>query len=420
MRDLMHTARRGLAAAAMSTIVATAGVTAARASDQDFTQIEKGRYLATAADCVACHTVRDGGKPFAGGRPIETPFGSIVSPNITPDSETGIGAWTDAQFDNAVRKGIRPDGSRLYPAMPYTSYTKMTRDDVQAIHAYLSTVPAVHNAVETNTLPFPFDFRAAMRAWDAIYFNEGEFRNDPSKPPDWNRGAYLVLGPGHCTACHTPKTFAGSDKTGALFQGSLVQGWFAPELTNDQVSGLGRWSEDDVATYLKTGHNKVATATGPMAEEIENSTSKMTDSDLQAIATYLKTVPGSAIEGTSPTPLSDPVMTAGQAIYRDQCSACHGLDGRGTPHLFPSLADAPAVRARDPSSLIRVVLRGARSVATAEEPTAPGMPSFGWQLSDAQVAAVLTYIRNAWKPAAPAVSEDTVTHARADLRVRSD
>ncbi len=399
--------------------VAISPVRARTPDGQDFTLIEKGRYLATAADCVACHTVRNGGKPFAGGRPIETPFGNIVSPNITPDADTGIGAWTEEQFDNAVRRGTRPDGSRLYPAMPYTSYTRMTRDDVKAIHAYLSTVAPVRNAVEPNTLPFPFDIRAAMHAWDAAFFNEGEFQGDLSKSPEWNRGAYLVQGPGHCTACHTPKNLAGADKANALFKGGPVQGWFAPELTNDETAGLGRWSVEELTAYLKTGHNSTATATGPMAEEIENSTSKLNDSDLKAMAVYLKSLPGAAAETTA-LAATDPVMRAGQAIYRDQCSACHGLDGRGSPHLFPSLAEAPSVRAHDAASLIRVVLRGARSVATPKEPTAPGMPSFAWQLNDAQVAAVLTYVRNAWKPAAPAVGEDDVRKARAALSARSD
>src|SRR5580698_3248240 len=190
-----------------------AGGSLARTSDpQEFTEIERGRYLAIMSDCASCHTV-PGGKPFAGGRAIETPFGNIVAPNITPDLETGIGAWSEQAFDDAVRKGVRPNRARLYPAMPYNAYAKMSRDDVRAIRAYLNSVDPVRNAVIANTLPFPFNIRATMRIWDALYFKQGEFKPDPSKSAEWNRGAFLVDGPAHCGACHTPKTFLGGDRT---------------------------------------------------------------------------------------------------------------------------------------------------------------------------------------------------------------
>ena len=392
--------------------------TAADPDGQAFDRIAKGRYLTTVADCYACHTVLDAGKPFAGGRPIETPFGIITSSNITPDNETGIGAWSDQQFVDAVRRGVRPNGSRLYPAMPFPAYTKMTRDDVLAIRAYLATVEPVHQAVKANTLPFPFDIREAMRPWDALYFTEGEFQPDSSQSADWNRGAHLVQGPGHCTACHTPKTSLGGDKSGDNLRGFNLQGWFAPDITADTSQGLGQWSEDDIKGYLRTGHNRMTAATGPMAEEIVNSTSQYNDSDLHAIATYLKSLP--ARQDKAPAQAGQPVMAAGQAIYRDQCSACHGLDGQGVAMLFPSLAQSSLAHASDPTSAIRLVLRGGRSVATKAEPTAPGMPSFGWQLNDEQVAAVLTYIRNAWKTAAAPVSADAVGKARDQLRTRSD
>ena len=375
-----------------------------RPTGQAFTQIERGRYLAVAADCVGCHTVADGGKPFAGGRAIETPFGNIVAPNITPDRETGIGAWSDDEFDNAVRKGIRPNGERLYPAMPYQRPTPRCRATTCWRSAPISTRSS-RCAIRWSrtTLPFPFNIRAAMRVWNALYFTAGEFKPDPQQSAEWNRGAYLVQGPGHCAACHTPKSFLGGDKTGEYLRGSYLQGWFAPDITNDARTGLGNWSVDDIATYLKTGHNRMTAATGPMAEVVTYSTSQMIDSDLTAIATYLKSVPG---RQSSPSPVraDDPFMVAGQAIYRDQCSACHSLDGRGISQLFPSLADSSVVRSSDPTTVIRLILRGARSVATAAEPTAPGMPSFDWQLNDAQVAAVATYIRNAWGSAAPPVS----------------
>ena len=398
-----------------------AGVGSSRAAEPDgqaFERIERGHYLTTVADCFACHTVLKVGKPFAGGRPIETPFGIITSSNITPDNETGIGAWSDQQFDDAVRRGVRPDGSRLYPAMPYPAYTKMTHDDVLAIRAYLATVEPVHQPVKADTLPFPFNIRLAMRAWDALYFSEGEFKPDSQKSPEWNRGAYLVQGPGHCTACHTPKSLLGGDKTSDNLRGFNLQGWFAPDITGDAGQGLGQWSEADITGYLRSGHNRITAATGPMAEEVVNSTSHYDDDDLHAIAVYLKSLPG--LGATAPASAEPSAMKAGEAIYRDQCSACHGLDGKGVAMLFPSLAQSSLAHAGDPASAIRLVLRGGRSVATDAEPTAPGMPSFAWQLDDAQVAAVLTYVRNAWKTAAAPVSPDAVAKARERLGTRSD
>jgi mono/diheme cytochrome c family protein len=391
---------------------------AGQSDPQDFTQIKNGQYLAILADCGSCHTV-PGHSRYAGGRAIETPFGNIVAPNITPDRDTGIGAWTDDEFDAAVRKGVRRDGSPLYPAMPYNAYTKMTREEVLAIRAYLNTVEPVHHAVVANTLPFPFNIRTAMHVWDALYFTAGTYKPDPAKSAEWNRGAYIVSGPGHCGACHTPKTLLGGDKTSQYLQGSKIQGWFAPDITNDKTRGIGNWSVQDITAYLKAGHNLASAATGPMAEAVSLSTSHWKDGDLNATAVYLKSVPGRE-DTAKPLSVDDPAMIAGAAIYRDECSACHMLDGRGTAKLFPSLADSSNVRSDDPASLIRVVLRGARSVATATEPTSPGMPSYAWELSDAQVASVLTYIRNAWGSAAPAVPAEEVTRERSRLALRPD
>ena len=394
----------------------------ARTPDQqDFQKLERGRYLVTAGDCAACHTRPDGGAPFAGGRPIETPFGNVVSANITPDKQTGIGAWSDDDFDKAVRQGVAPDGSRLYPAMPYTSYTKMTREDVDAMHAYLSTIAPVHNEVHSDTLPFPLSIRWGMNVWDFFFFDPGTYTPDHTKSAEWNRGAYLVQGPGHCGACHTPKNFAGADKSGEFLQGANLQSWFAPDITNDGRDGLGRWSVDDIVKYLKTGHNPISGATGPMSEEIAHASSGMSDGDLKAIATYLKSLksPSGHDDDQKPLAVDDPQMKAGAAIYRDQCSACHQIDGKGVPNLFPALANSSQMRSDDPATLLRVILQGARSVATTGEPTGPGMPSFAWQLTNDQIAAVATYIRNAWGSAAPAVSADTVANSRKDLASRT-
>jgi mono/diheme cytochrome c family protein len=409
----------GAAALFAASIIDNCGASAGEVDAQDFTTVAKGRYLSILSDCASCHTVPQKDQPFAGGRPIETPFGKIVAPNITPDMETGIGSWTDDQFENAVRKGIGRSGERLYPAMPFNAYTKMSREDVLAIRAYLNTVTAVYNPIVANALPFPFNIRTSMRVWDALYFKEGEYVSDPHKSANWNRGAFLVEGPAHCGACHTPKSFLGGDKTAQYLQGSPLQGWSAPNITNDARTGLGGWSVEEVAAYLKTGHNRVTAATGPMAEAVDLSTSKMTDDDVEAIATYLKSLPGDEKPHTAMA-ASAPEMMAGGAIYRDQCSACHSLDGKGVDRLFPSVANSSMARSDDPSSVIRIVLRGARSVGTEKEPTAPGMPSYGWQLKDDQVANVLDYIRNSWGNAAPAVSPDQVGRLRASVAKRSD
>jgi mono/diheme cytochrome c family protein len=400
-------------------LLSTASSFAGDSDPQEFTQIERGRYLAVLSDCASCHTVPGTGQPFAGGRAIETPFGNIVAPNITPDPETGIGSWSDEAFDAAVRHGIGRNGSRLYPAMPYNAYTKMSRDDVLAIRAYLNTVTPVRNAVVADTLPFPFNIRTAMRVWDALYFKDGDYRPDPNQSAEWNRGALLVDGPGHCGACHTPKTFLGGDKTNHYLEGAYLQGWSAPDITNDARLGLGRWSKEDIVAYLKSGHNHITAATGPMGEVVTLSTAYMTDPDLNAIATYLKSLPGRT-EAASSLSANDPAMIAGAAIYRDECSACHGLDGKGVAELFPSIADSSMVKSNDPTTSIRIVLRGARSVGTSAQPTASGMPSYGRQLNDDEVAAVLTYMRNSWGGAAIAVTSEQVSKVRLDTALRPD
>ncbi len=303
---------------------------------QDFQQMERGRYLTIVGDCAACHTLPGSGHDLAGGRAIETPFGELIAPNITPDPLTGIGAWTDEEFINAMTKGTGRNGTRLYPAMPYTYYTRITRDDALAIRAYLNSVPAVQNAVEANQLPFPFDIRASMIGWNMLYFTPGEFHPVANKSAEWNRGAYLAEGLGHCGLCHSPKNFLGGDRNSHGLQGYALQGWFAADITNGSRRGLGLWSVDDIATYLKTGHSQTSIATGLMAETISQSTSHMTDADLRAIAVYLKDQPGgNADENQQPVASDQPVMKVGAAIYSDQCSGCHAANGRGNSRAIP-------------------------------------------------------------------------------------
>jgi mono/diheme cytochrome c family protein len=395
-------------------LVASSSMASAQ-DTQNFDRIERGRYLAVVSDCAACHTA-PGGQPFAGGLALRTPFGKLVVPNITADRETGIGNMTDNEFLAALHDGRGHDGTRLYPAMPYPAYTKMTDDDVLAMRAYLATVTPVSNRVVSNQLPFPLNIRLAMVFWNALSFTPGRYQPNPQKSAEWNRGSYIVEGAAHCGTCHTPKTILGGDKNDQAFAGTTLQGWFAPNITTDSHKGIGGWSRDDLVEYLKTGANNWTLASGPMAEAITHSTSRMTDEDISAIATYLKDSGknGSTLQ-PDPVAVSDNAMRAGAAIYKDSCSACHKDTGTGDVHLFPRLAGSALVQSDDPTTLVRMVLQGTRAASTQSMPTAPAMPAFDWRLSDAQAAAVLTYIRNSWGNAAGPVSAGAVTSQRASL-----
>ncbi|WP_349295013.1 cytochrome c (plasmid) [Thioclava sp. 'Guangxiensis'] len=399
-------------------IAALLAGTAAHA--QDFNAVEKGRKLAITADCAACHT-GDAGE-FAGGVPLETPFGTLVGSNITPDQATGIGRWTKEEFRRAVKSGKAADGHLLYPAMPYTDYANMTDADVDAIYDYLQTVPAVHNEVEENQLPFPLNMRVALYGWNLVNQTDATYETNPDKSEEWNRGRYIVMGPGHCAACHSPRNLTGGEKTGDDFlTGATLENWHAPDITADPRLGVGGWSEDEIIAYLKTGHNAYDTASGPMAEEVALSSSKWSDSDLASVAAYLKEgevdAPASA-KAPDPLDAQSASMQAGAAIYGDRCSACHAADGEGVAGLYPKLSGAPLVMADDPTSLGRVVLAGSQAGATAAAPTGPVMPSFGATLDNAQVAAVLDYIRNSWGNAAPAVDTGDMASLRKDLQTQ--
>jgi len=390
-----------LAAGALS-----AGLAAAQAPDQA-DEIIRGRYQAILGDCEACHTA-PGAKPLSGGLPLETPFGQLIPPNITPDKASGIGEWSEADFRNALKNGIGHEGKRLYPAMPYPAYTKMSDQDISNLWAYIRTVDPVFNPVEANQLPFPFNIRTSMLGWNMLNFTPQEFRPDPSKSEAWNRGAYIVEGPGHCGTCHSPKTALGADKTSQALEGASLQGWFAPNITGNPYIGIGSWSEEDIVQYLKTGANARTIASGPMAEAIEASTSKMTDEDVKAIATYLKSTNGGPADKPKPIPADDRRMQMGAAVYHDTCSACHGADGKGARQLFPALAGNAIVQQPSSETLMRLVLQGSQAVHTDGAKTTPSMPSLGWKLSDQQVADVLTYIRNSWGNAAPSVGPSDI------------
>jgi len=382
---------------------------AAAASDPSPETIARGKALVVAGDCSGCHTA-DPAKPFAGGKRIDTPFGGIYSPNLTPDRDTGLGAWSDADFTHALHDGVAPDGSRYYPAFPYAYFTETTTDDMLAIRAYLATLTPFTNNNKPPDLRWPFGYRVLMRVWDYLFFRPGVFQPNPSKSAEWNRGAYLVTGLGHCGACHTPKNTFGADKRDLPFSGGEVGGWFAPRLDGAKRSGLNSWSVGDVTEYLQSGRNARSHADGPMAVVV-NSTSKMSDADVRAMAVYLKDLPPGPPEPVVTAPPEADVKT-GQAIYAHQCIACHEADGSGAPRIYPPLPGNALLQSADPSSTLRIILDGAVTVTTPRAPNKGSMPAYAKQLSDDQIAAVANYIRNSWGNAAPLVTPVQAAKAR--------
>jgi len=363
--------------------------------------IERGRYLVAAGDCAACHT-DERGKPFAGGRAVPTPFGTIYSTNITPDGETGIGNWTSDDFYRAMHEGIAPGGEHLYPAFPYPWYTKLTRQDVDDIRTFLATIPPVKQENKSPELPWPFSVREVMTGWNALYFKEGTFQSNPQKSAEWNLGAYLVEGLGHCGACHSPKNFAGAPKRDKAYQGGYGENWYATSLGGDLHDGLGQWSADDIVQYLKTGANKRAAAFGPMAEVVHNSTQHLDDKDLHAIAVYLKDLPPHETPSTTNAandnnkPENAERLARGRGVYLDDCAGCHMENGEGLAGIFPPLKGNNVVQANDPETVVHIILSGEKTAVTKENPTGFAMPAFDWKLSDQQVADLVTYLRSAW------------------------
>lgn len=385
--------------------------------------IAKGKYLAAAGDCISCHT-RPEGEEFSGGLPLKTPFGTIYTANITPDKETGIGNWTEEQLARAMREGIADDGSHLYPGFPYTNYTKVTDEDVHAIYAYLKTLKPVSYTPPKNEMPFPFSQRGLMAIWNKLFFKEGRYVADASKPADWNRGAYLVEGLGHCSACHTPRNQLGGEKsslafTGAVYQDgvadavheheivkfdNLVRPWSTSNLTQSP-QGLGAWTVEDIALYLKTGHNERAGAFGPMAEVVGNSTQYLTDEDNHAIAVYLKSLPANA-QPIDKAPTADQ-MQKGEIVFTVRCGDCHLPTGLGSPRtpdadptkVSPPLVGNSVVQAHDPATLINVILYGAheKNMTDKSWPKMPGFElDFGLGMDDEAIANLATYVRNSW------------------------
>ncbi len=377
--------------------------------------VRRGRYLTIAGDCMSCHT-RAGGQPFAGGLGLQTPFGTIYSSNITGDGDYGIGGWTPAQFYRVLHDGRSKTLGRLYPAMPYPHFTVVSRADSDAMLAFLKSVPAEHYNPPANRLPFPLDIRLVMIGWNLLNFSPHGFKADPRQSAEWNRGAYLVRGPGHCGACHTQKTVLGAEKSDKALQGAVIENRFAPDLTGNPRTGLGRWSAADIFEYLRTGRNQHAGAVGQMAEVVTYSTSLLSDADLNAIVTYLKSLPASP-DTASGAP-SAAAMRAGHAIFFDACTACHLVEAKGQPRMFPPLGGSAVAQQRDPTGLIGLILGGGRTAPTLARPSFQTMPSFAWKLDDQQIADVASYVRNSWGNRASPVSAKQVATIRSKLDLR--
>jgi mono/diheme cytochrome c family protein len=379
-------------------------------------EVARGEYLVRIGDCEYCHT-EPNGKPFAGGRAIPTPFGVIYSINITPDRDTGIGEWSEQDFYTAMHTGISRDGSHLYPAFPYPWFTKVTRADVDAIKAYLETVAPVAQNDKTNRLPRVLRWRGGLFGWNLLFFDEGEYKSDTAQSAQWNRGAYLVQGLAHCGACHTPDNWLGGTKHSEAFEGGNAgMHWAAPGLGGNIRDGVGGWSAAEIVEYLKTGANAKSASAGPMSDVVMNSTQYLTDTDLNAIAFYLKNRPNDRTKSPPKTrALGTQALARGQALYLDNCTACHNPDGRGVPDVFPPLTGSAAIQADYPGTVIHVVLAGARMAAPSSRPTGLAMPGFGWKLDDREIADVVNYARYAWGNRAPLVDADTVAAVRKDI-----
>lgn len=362
--------------------------------------INKGEYLARAGDCVACHTAPNG-PAFAGGRAMPTPFGDLYVPNITPDDETGIGQWTSDEFYRMMHTGVSRDGSLLYPAMPYPQYTQVTREDSDAIYAYLMSVTPIKQKNREHELRFPYNKRELLIGWRSLYFKKGEYQPDPGQSVEWNRGAYLVKGLGHCAMCHTAVNALGGSSESKAFEGGMIpnQNWYAPSLTSNKEAGLGNWKIKEISDLLQSGVSHRGTVYGPMAEVVYNSLQYLTDEDAKAMAVYLKALPQ---KDSSPAPSSEArlvspeKMEVGRKVYVAQCAVCHGSEGRGQPPEYPPLAGNQSLTMNTPVNPIRMVLNGGYPPGTFKNPRPHGMPPFSHILNDEEVAAVVTYIRVAW------------------------
>ena len=380
--------------------------------------VERGQYLARVGNCMSCHTAK-GGAVYAGGRGIQTPFGTVFTSNLTPDDDTGLGRWSADHFWRAMHHGRSRDGRLLYPAFPYPEYTQVSREDTDAIYAYLRSLPPVKQAAPAHALGFPYNSQAALAVWRAMFFTPGATPTPKPVSAEWARGEYLVRGLGHCAACHSPRNAWGATRGGGNdLQGGLLplQQWYAPALTSSVEAGVAHWTTEDVVALLRTGQAPAqqASVSGPMADVVFNSTQHLTDMDARAMAVYLQALPQQAAPagGARPVAASAETLRLGARVYEQQCAQCHGAQGEGSPGAFPALAGNRAVLLGEPDNLVQLVLHGGYAPATAGNPRPHGMPPFLHVLSDTEVAAVLSYVRGAWGHGAAPVSTMDVYQRR--------
>ena len=378
--------------------------------------VERGAYLARAGNCLGCHTDR-GGAPGAGGRAIDTPFGTVHAGNLTPDARTGLGAWSADDFWRALHHGRSRDGRMLYPVFPYNHYTLVTREDSDAMFAYLQSLAPVDRANTPHALRWPYNTQLALAVWRALYFRPGNQAPDTTRDAAWNRGAYLVRGLGHCGACHSTRNALGASDLLDLSGGIIpMQAWYAPSLAASDEAGVARWRREQVVQLLRTGRTEGASTLGPMAEVVLHSTQHLSESDLQAMAVFLQALPHAG-QPARPAPAAETVVPAslaqrGAFVYEEHCAQCHGARGQGITGAYPALAGNRAVTMPVTANLVQVVVHGAFPPSTAGNPRPFGMPPFALTLSDADVAAVLTHIRTSWGNRAGTVSELDVARQR--------
>ncbi len=357
--------------------------------------IKEGKYIARLADCAACHT-SIGGTQFAGGLVISTPFGTLTSPNITPAPHTGIGDWTNEEFYRAVADGIGRRGEYLYPAMPFTSFNKMSRSDILAVKAYLLSLKPVHAPRKPNHMAFPFDIRWTLFVWRALYFSPKVYRPDPKRSAQWNRGAYIVVGPGHCGECHSPRNIMEATEKQYSLAGAHVTAWWAPNISADPRWGIGKWSTGAIVAFLKTGaHTPQGVVFGPMAEVVHDSLRHISTADLQAIAVFLKSTPKRTSNPRDQV-VSASNLQEGLKLYVENCAKCHQPDGKGFLHAIPNLAANASVTSAQPDDTIDIVLRGEHGIGTYGT-----MPRFAATLGDQEIADLTNYVRHSWGNDAP-------------------
>jgi mono/diheme cytochrome c family protein len=363
---------------------------------------------------MTCHTER-GGAPYAGGRPIETPFGTVYASNLTPDRATGIGDWTPAEFWRALHNGRSRDGRLLYPAFPYPNYTLVTREDSDALFAYLRTLPPAQRANTPHRLRWPYSTQPALAVWRALFFEPGNEPADAKQPADWNRGAYLVRGLGHCSACHTTRNALGASSDIMDLSGGLIpmQNWYAPSLTSPHEAGVAEWELPQIERLMRTGISARGTVLGPMAEVVLQSTQYLSDADAHAMAVFLKSLQESPRDRQAARPVSTRQAERGGKLYGDHCVQCHGERGEGVAGAYPPLAGNRAVNLAVTANLVQVVLHGGFPPATQGNPRPFGMPPYATVFSDEDVASVLSYIRTSWGNQSGAVTELEVTRQRA-------